>query len=137
MNVFFYGLFMDTQLLAAKGIVPASVQAGFADGYALRIGERATLIREQGARAYGVVMDIAADDTAQLYAEPSVADYESESIRVELTNGDCVDAACYLLPADRLTGTNSDYAKSLLRLAARLEFPESYRDEIARQGLRP
>ena len=58
MRVFFYGLFMDEHVLAGKGIEPSKVDLGFVDGYALRIGERATLVRRAGERAYGAAMDI-------------------------------------------------------------------------------
>lgn len=35
MAVFFYGLFMDHSLLAAKGIIPSRAIVGYVDGYRL------------------------------------------------------------------------------------------------------
>ena len=134
MRVFFYGLFMDEQLLAAKGMVPAGARPGFVDGYGLRIGERATLIPDPRSRAYGVLMDITSEEATDLYAEESVADYVPESVIVELTDGERVEATCYNLPADRVTGANRQYAASLLQLATRLGFPDSYLDQIRRSG---
>ncbi len=131
MNVFFYGLFMDESLLAAKGIRPAESSTGFVDGFGLRIGDRATLVRDQGGRAYGVVMDIAESEAADLYSEESVADYAPESVVVELLDGRQVEATCYNLPEDKLTGTNREYAESLLVVATRLGFPGPYLDEIS------
>ena len=121
---------MDESLLARKGIVPSEVNPGFVDGYGLRIGERATLVHRQGARAYGVVMEIALREATDLYAEESVADYVPESVTVELKDGTQLEATCYNLPGDKVTGTNKDYANSLLNVATRLEFPDSYLDEI-------
>ena len=60
MNVFFYGLFMDTALLSSKGVTPDSIAIGYVDEFALRIGERATLVRATGARSWGVVANITA-----------------------------------------------------------------------------
>lgn len=130
MNVFFYGLFMDETLLAAKGIEPSEVNLGVVRGYALRIGERATLTRCQGGRTYGSVMRIAAGEVAELYSEESVADYVPETVTVELMDGARVEASSYILPAGKVSGTNRKYAKSLLALATRLDFPDAYLDEI-------
>ena len=132
-KVLFYGLFMDVSVLAAKGIAPSEMNAGFVSGYALRIGERATLIRRSDSRAYGVVMDIAASEATELYADESVADYRPEPVTVELLDGTQVEATCYNLPGDKVAGANRAYAEALLDVATRLEFPDSYLDQI-RQG---
>ncbi|MCG8449637.1 MAG: gamma-glutamylcyclotransferase [Pirellulales bacterium] len=130
MRVFFYGLFMDESLLGTKGIEPSEVSLGFVDGYGLRIGARATLVRRPDSRAYGAMMDITADEATELYAEESVADYVPEPVIVELMDGTRAEATCYNLPSDKVTGTNKEYAESLLDLATRLDFPDSYLDQI-------
>lgn len=130
MNVFFYGLFMDESLLATKGIKPAAVKPGFVDGYRLRIGERATLVRRPGGRAYGVSMDVTPGEAKGLYAEESVADYLPETVTVELKDGTKIEATCYNLPLDKVAGANAEYAESLLKVATRLGFPDSYLDQI-------
>lgn len=132
MKVFFYGLFMDENLLATKGIVPAEAHVGFVDGYGLRIGARASLVSCADARAYGVVMDIARSEAATLYAEESVSDYVPEPVLVELMDGTPVEATCYNLPGDRIAGANGDYAAALLKVASRLGFPDDYLDQIRR-----
>lgn len=134
MNVFFYGLFMDVSLLATKGVEPAAVQVGFVDGYRLRIGERATLLRRPGSRAYGVMMDIAPGEATRLYADASVADYVPETVLVEHMDGAQAEARCYNLPTDKVAGTNRKYAESLLDVATRLDFPDAYLEQI-RQAL--
>ncbi len=134
MKVFFYGLFMDESLLATKGIEPSGESSGFVDDYTLRIGERATLIRSAGGRAYGVMMEIAPSEATELYAEDSVADYLPEPVTVELMDGTRVQATCYNLPVEKVTGTNAEYAKSLLDLATRLDFPDSYLEQIRQAG---
>ena len=135
MNVFFYGLFMDEDLLAKKGISPSKAEVGFVDGFALRIGERATLIRSADTCSYGVMMNISSDQANELYAENSVADYVPESVTVELLNGSKVEASCYNLPVDKVTGTNKVYAQALLKVANRLGLPESYLVEIRQAGV--
>ena len=130
MKVFFYGLFMDESLLASRGISPSKAKVGYVEGYALNIGERATLVRKPDSRAYGLTMEITEAETAALYSEESVADYVPEPVTVRLQGGAQTEATCYNLPAERLVGTNRDYAKSLLALASRLGFPGSYLDQV-------
>ena len=133
-DVFFYGLFMDTALLGTKAIAPTSVAAGHVDGYRLRIGRRATLVHEPGSRAHGMLMTIGQDQAAALYADESVSDYVPEPVSVALPNGEVTTAVCYNLPPDKLEGTNAAYAEALLALAAELGFPQGYLDEIRAQG---
>ena len=130
MNVFFYGLFMDEALLARKGVAPANASPGYVDGFAIRIGERATLLKSAGARSYGIMMSVSPDELKELYSDDGVVDYVPEPVTVILSDGSKALAVCYNLPVDRVSGTNKDYADSLLELACRLAFPESYLDQI-------
>jgi hypothetical protein len=135
MNVFFYGLFMDEALLAKKGISPTNAEVGYVDGFTLRIAERATLVRSDGARSYGVMMIISPDEAKELYAESSVADYVPESVTVALAVGGKVEATCYNLPVDKVTGTNRVYAEALWEVANSLGLPKHYLDEIRQAGV--
>lgn len=132
MKVFFYGLFMDADLLAGKGITPQEAAVAHVDGFSLRIGERATLIRTEGARAYGVTMEITASEAKDLYSESSVADYVAETVVSKLVDGRKVEASCFILPLNKVTGTNKDYAKDLSQVAHKLGLPEVYIAEIKR-----
>lgn len=102
-QVFFYGLFMDESLLAAKGVYPTDATIGHVDGFRLHIGQRATLIPNENSRAYGVLMKITPEETA---------------------------AICYNLPAAGRTAADKDYAAALLALAKRLGLPGSYLEHI-------
>jgi len=130
MKLFFYGFFMDVDILAKKGITPKNVTAGWVDDFAVRISERATLVREVGGRVYGLAMDIATNDAEALYSADSVADYEPESLSVNTLDGKRIEAICYNLPAEKIVGENKEYAKKLFALAEKLDFPGSYTDQI-------
>lgn len=130
MKVFFYGLFMDRAILAKNGITPADPVKGYLQDYALKIGNRASLVPCKDEKAYGIVMTV--DDVAirDLYAEASVADYVPEEVTVVTNANDRVAAMCYNLPEASLTGTNAAYAQSLYTLARQLGFPEEYLEKI-------
>lgn len=135
MKVFFYGLFMDVDLLVKQGIAPENVSIGWVDDFVIRISQRATMMQNAGGRVYGVLMDVNSGDLERLYAEESVADYVAETVCVKLEDGEQVDAACYNLPQEKIVGENKDYAKQLLKLASRLSFPKSYTEQILRASL--
>ena len=137
MNVFFYGLFMDVSLLEEKGISPGNVEIGYVEGFTLRIGERATLVRSDAGRAFGVMTNISGDEAKALYAENSVADYVPEPVTVILMDGSKAAATCYNLPANKVTGTNRAYADALWKLADQLGLPEQYLAEVRRAGELP
>ena len=47
-DVFFYGLFMDENVLRARGVRPVRPRRGIVANYRLRIGQRALLVPESG-----------------------------------------------------------------------------------------
>src|SRR6266581_93029 len=83
-DVFFYGLFMDAELLRAKGIEPVSIRITCVPGFALRIGARATLTPAPDSRVYGVLMGLTHNEIELLYSEKSVSIYQPEAIIAEL-----------------------------------------------------
>ena len=130
MHIFFYGLFMDRTLLTGKGLTPSLPIQAHLEGYALKIGNRASLAPQIGSRAYGVVMELGDAEASDLYAEPSVADYQPETVQVTTAQGENMTVICYNLPTQLLTGTNAEYAKKLLDLGRTFQFPEPYLAEI-------
>ncbi|MEM8894789.1 MAG: gamma-glutamylcyclotransferase family protein [Bacteroidota bacterium] len=130
MEVFFYGLFMDQEILERNGIQPTNPRKAHLDDYTLKIGNRASLVPSLGKRAYGVVMSVDQAAIDRLYAEASVADYIPETVKVITSKRQTVMATCYNLPMNLLTGTNTKYATSLLQLAQKLSFPADYLETI-------
>ena len=129
-EIFFYGLFMDQDLLTKKGLSPSNPRKGYVAGLGLRIGERATLVRAQNEKAYGIVMRLSAEESTALYSEESVSDYIPEQVVVTLNSGDRLLAICYNLPEHLLSGSNLAYAESLVQVAIKCGLPQDYVDVI-------
>jgi hypothetical protein len=126
-EVFFYGLFMDAELLRTKGTHPVNIRPACVHGFALRIGQRATLLRTPGARTYGIVMELTQVEIEHLYSEASVHAYRPEAVLAELTDGSHVAALCFnLLVPPNPEEANSEYAVKLRDLARRLGLPSDY-----------
>ena len=125
---------MDQDLLVEKGLNPANPRKGYVAGMGLRIGRRATLVHAQEEKAYGIVMQLSEDESTALYSEESVSDYVPEQVVVTLNNGGHLEATCYNLPEQLLSGRNVAYAKSLVQVAIKCGLPEGYVDIIRQFG---
>ena len=130
MEVFFYGLFMDKDILIKNGINPSNPRKAYLNNSALKIGNRASLIQCEKEKSHGIIMTIADEEIIKLYAEKSVADYIPEKVEVVTEANERIMATCYNLPLELLDGTNELYAKSLYKLAIKLNFPKEYLSRI-------
>ena len=126
-QVFFYGLFMDSDGLRQKGFHPGKAQQASVEDIALQLGERATLIPHSGGRVYGMLMSLTHAELDQLCSEPSVQAYRAEPVIAMLSDGGGVAALCFNLPtAEPGLRSNSEYAAKLRVVAKRLGLPDSY-----------
>src|SRR5258708_5283311 len=116
-DAFFYGLFMDVDILKQNGVEPANIRPAFVPESALRIGQRATLIPSIGARAYGMIMSLTHGELAQLYGAPGLEHYRPESVLAQTLDGATIAASCYnLLKAAGPDERNPEYAPRLQRV---------------------
>ena len=124
--VFFYGLFMDEALLRSMGI--PCYQRGLASvpDYALRVGQRATLVPELGARAHGVLATLTHADIERLYTDPSVSMYRPEAVLVERGDGARTPALCFNLAEPQSQERNAEYAEKLRAVAEAVGLPKDY-----------
>ena len=126
-DVFFYGLFMDKDLLESKGLKPTNLRPGSVSGFQLRIGNRATLVPNQASHVFGLVASLSHQELERLYSEASVSTYRPEAVLVHLSDDEILPALCYNLPEPPSTEErNTDYAAKLRALAERLNFPADY-----------
>ena len=126
-DIFFYGLFMDHNLLRNQGLNPTAPSKAYVEGMALQIGDRAMLVPKAGARAYGMVMGLTDPEIQRLYSEPSVSAYLPEAFIAVLEDDSRIPVLCFNLPAGFGSGpSNSSYAANLRDLACRLGLPADY-----------
>ena len=130
MEVFFYGLFMDKDVLLKNGIYASGPRRACLHNYTLKIGNRASLVRSEREKVLGILMTVNDEEIINLYSEKSVADYIPEKVEVVTETNEHLTATCYNLPLELITGTNHTYSKLLYELAKRLNFPDEYLDKI-------
>lgn len=126
-DAFFYGLFMDVDVLRQSGVNPANPRRAYVADFALRIGQRATLIPSAGARAYGMLIALTHAELERLYNASGLELYRPEAVLVQPIEGIPVPALCYnLLQAPEAHEKNPDYALRLKSVLTKLGFPTAY-----------
>lgn len=129
---FFYGLFMDENVLLESNVSASNPRRAFVDGFALRIGLRATLVVEPKARAYGMILALTHDDLDRLYGAPDLAHYKPEAVLAHSFDGELYPALCYnLRTAPAPDEANPDYAGRLRTALQKLDFPIEYISSIS------
>ncbi|MGB6487973.1 MAG: gamma-glutamylcyclotransferase family protein [Steroidobacteraceae bacterium] len=128
---FFYGLFMDVGVLRNSGVVPVNPRKAYVDGFALRVGSRATLVPSPRARAYGMLIALTHPELERLYGAPGLDQYRAEAVLACCIEGGAVPALCYNLPVEpRADERNPDYAARLQKVLRDLNFPAEYVNSI-------
>jgi len=135
-DAFFYGLYMDDGELASAGVKPRPGRnpgrKARLDGYALKIGQRATLVRAPGSTAWGMVFALTQVELDTLYGAPGLEAYRPEQVEVALENRAIIPARVYNLPRPPAADErNPEYAKRLKAVLTRLGFPADYIAGIA------
>jgi hypothetical protein len=126
-DAFFYGLFMDADLLRSKGLEPKDPELASVAGFSLRIGQRAALVPDGSSRVHGVVMSLTLAELERLYAEPSVREYKPQAVLAELAAGGVTAALCYNLPvAPSADQRNPEYAVQLRAVGQKVGLPADY-----------
>src|SRR5262249_3618485 len=131
-DVFFYGLFMDVEALRQAGVAPANPRKAYVESFALRIGQRATLVPAVGARAYGMLFTLSRSELDRLYSAPGLESYRPEAVRAHPLGGEPTPAFCYnLSEAPRPEERSPEYAARLQSILTKLGFPAEYVTSIA------
>ena len=126
-DVFFYGLFMDQDLLRSKGLQPDNVELASLLGMTLRLGERAALVPDPASRVHGVVMTLTLDELERLYSDPGVQSYRPQAVLVRPQSGGFLAALCYNLPDPPAPGArNPEYAEKLRVVGKKVGLPREY-----------
>ena len=126
-DAFFYGLFMDIDILREADVAPVNPRRAYVDDFALRIGQRATLLPSAGGRAYGMLFALTHSELERLYTAPGLEQYRPEAVLARPLEGTSAPALCYnLREAPRPHERNPEYAARLQRAPTKLDFPQEY-----------
>ena len=108
-DVFFYGLYMDEEILKSKGVIPRNKRIAVANGYKLKIGNMATLLKDENSSAHGMLYSLTHAEIYQLYAGSGLDTYVSEAILVESEGKELAVLCCNLLEEPKEDESNEEY----------------------------
>ncbi len=130
---FFYGSFMNPEVLKKQGIVPAALEAATLNGFDISIRPLANLTRSSGGCVYGAVAHITHAELVSLYGSSGdklgVA-YLPQAVLVHLRNGTWLPAMCYVASELGEGPATNEYVDLIVDSARRYAFPESYIDHL-------
>ena len=73
-------------------LAPVDPRRAYVDDFALRIGQRATLLPSAGSRAYGMVFTLTHSELERLYTAPDLEPYRPEGVLAQSSEGTAVPA---------------------------------------------
>jgi hypothetical protein len=127
--VFFYGSYMNRDVLREVGIVPQHFEAARLPGYDLVIRPRANLVASDAHTVYGVLASATHAELERLYrhAQDVLGErYLPHPVLAFTLAGQAAPALCYLAPAMAPAPAEPAYVERILRPARELGFPQWY-----------
>ena len=125
-DIFFYGLFMDENVLRAKGVEPRAARRAVVRDYQLKIGQRAMLVRQTSSQAYGMVYALSESEIDSLYSEPGLEMYHPEVVVATFEDGSSNEVTTFNLDdTSNREEPNLEYVAKLRLVLERLGFPAS------------
>ena len=123
-DISFYGLFMDENLLRAKGVEARKPRRAVVRDHQLKIGQRAMLVRQPSALAYGMVYELSESEIESLYSEAGLEMYHPELVVATFEDGSMSEVTTFNLEDKSHTEEpNREYAAKLRLVLERLGLP--------------
>lgn len=129
-RIFFYGSFINLDVLREVQLVPQSVEVARLPGFDIRIEPLANIEPADDACVYGIVADATHAELARLYGQDWVASYLPQAVLVETRNGAWIPALVYVAASPARSPAASDYVDRIVGPARELGFPEWYIERL-------
>ncbi len=134
-NVFFYGSYMNFDVLRAVDIGERAFEPSSISGYELTISPLANLRKKQPSNAYGILTRLTHPELDRLYqghARTVLGGiYLPEAVVVSRADGSAAAALCYLSHDMQAASADADYVDRILKPAQAYGFPQWYLDHIS------
>lgn len=125
-EAFFYGLYMDADLVNSLGFHPQGTVKAVLESYALDLHGLAKVVPQEGSVVWGNVLSLPEDELQAMYAFESTKVYAPEMMTVKDVHGNAKQVGCYNVPPSPDAAFNGAYQEKLLQLLHREDFPAEY-----------
>jgi hypothetical protein len=126
---FFYGSFINLDVLRQNGLVPEHYEIAKLPGYTIHIRPLANLVCSEEHCVYGIVATATHEELRRLYdfARDNLGGtYLPHPVLVETTDGRWRPALCYIAPSLPTGLATNEYIDRIVRPARGHGFPEWY-----------
>lgn len=133
-EVFFYGSYINFDVLAEAGIDERPYDLVRLPGYRLHIGPLANLVADEASQAYGILTRLTHNELHRLYnghaREKLGGVYHPEAVLVFNIDNALMPALCYLSHDMQPAEPDPGYVDRILRPAREYGFPADYLADI-------
>jgi hypothetical protein len=133
--VFFYGSYMNREVLTEAGLTPRGWEVATLAGFDIDIRPRANLVPAPGSAVWGILATAIHAELDRLYAHARDVlgeIYLPHPVLVERAAGGHLPALCYLCPHMHVRPAAPDYIDRILAPAREHRFPADYLARIER-----
>jgi hypothetical protein len=137
--VFFYGSYMNLDVLAGVGLAPANLTAATLAGFDIRIAPRANLLRDESAHVHGILATLSHGELDRLYAHAQDVLgelYLPEAVHARTSAGAFVPALCYVCHDMQPRPAERAYVDRIVAAARAHGFPAAYVERLVRVAAR-
>lgn len=135
--VFFYGTFMDRNVLIDHGVTPGRMVPARLNGFELNIRPRGNLLTSDRSCVYGVIAQVTHEDLARLYSdleERFGLKYLPEPVLTEVFDGTVRPVLCYIAPHMDDAPPTKEYVHELAEAVRAAGLPEWYAELVESFG---
>ena len=133
-RVFFYGSFINRDVLARADYHPDKMEVARLDGFDIATRPSATLIPSDRDCVYGVLTMASHAELERLYGEDWVRAYQPEAVVVTMQDSALHPALCYIASATTGEAPFENYVDHIIEPARELGFPPWYIERL--EGLK-
>jgi len=132
--VFFYGSYINFDVLKEVDLVPAEWEVATLSGFDLNIAPRANLVRNPGTVVYGILATATHAELERLYTSHSKGvlgeTYLPEAVLTVDKAGKFRPALSYIAPSMIARPAETAYVERIAQPAERFGFPRTYVEKI-------
>ena len=132
--VFFYGSYINLDVLAEVDLVPGEYETARLAGFDLRIAPRANLVRDELSVVYGILATCRHAELDRLYTDHAKGKlgetYLPEAVVAEDRRGCLRPALTYIAPVMEKRAAEGAYIERIAGPAERFGFPPAYIERI-------
>ena len=129
---FFYGSFMNPEVLGKAQVRPTEAQMARLDGWDIRIAPHATLVPVNGRSVFGVLGQLTHPDLEKLYTKDwfGFGTYLPEAVLVADSAGRFLPALTYVAWDMEGGRPSEEYLHKIVIVAQQFKFPDWYINRI-------